>query len=126
VLGLTYKPGTSTIRRSASVEIIKALKKNGVSVKAYDPKASFSAKEIGVKFERCKTADLAAVSSDALLILTAWPEFKEIDFAKLKPKMSHRVIIDALNMLNPKEMTQGGFIYVGIGRGLRIKRVAKP
>ncbi len=126
VLGLTYKPGTSAIRRSASVAMIKTLKKDGVSVKAYDPKASFSAKEIGVEFERCKTAESVAASSDALLILTAWPEFREIDFAKLKPGMSHPVIIDALNMLDPKEMIRRGFAYVGIGRGLQIRRVAKP
>jgi UDPglucose 6-dehydrogenase len=125
VLGLTYKPGTSTIRRSASVEIIKMLKKDGVSVKAYDPKASFSAKEAGVRFERCKTADLVARSSDALLILTAWPEFKELDFARLKSMMSHQVIIDALNMLDQKEMARCGFIYVGLGRGLQIKHIAK-
>ena len=125
VLGLTYKPGTSTIRRSASIEIIKALDKEGISVKAYDPKASFTAKEAGIEISRCADAISAVDSSDALMILTAWPEFKELDFATLKNRMSHPVIIDAMNILNPGEMEGNGFVYVGVGRGRQARKQAK-
>ncbi len=123
VLGLTYKPGTSTIRRSAAIEIVKELERNEVRVKAYDPKANFSEKEAGIKIERSKSVALAARSSDALLILTAWPEFKELDFADIKKGMVHPVIIDALNMLNPEQIIKEGFIYTGIGRGQQIKHI---
>ena len=96
VLGLTYKPGTSTIRRSASIDIISELVSQGAKIKAYDPKASFEKSATGTDFERCKSAEEAAESSDAILVLTGWPEFKDIDFKKLKPKMLNPVIIDAV------------------------------
>lgn len=123
VLGLTYKPGTSTIRRSASIDIIKELGRNGVLVKAYDPKAEFSEKEAGIKIERCDSPADAAKASDALLILTAWPEFKELKFSQFKASMAHAVIIDPLNMLRPEEISKQGFTYSGIGRGQRIKKL---
>lgn len=123
VLGLTYKPGTSTIRRSAAIDIIKELDRNGVLVKAYDPKAEFSEKEAGIKIERCDSPAAAAKSSDAILILTAWPEFKELEFSELKGSMAHLVIIDPLNILKPEEISRHGFTYSGIGRGQQIKRL---
>ncbi len=124
VLGLTYKPDTSTIRRSASIEIIRELVKAGAKVKAYDPKASFDKAALGIDFERCDSLEKVANSSDALLLLTGWPEFKTVDYSKFKPKMKNPVIIDALNMLNSEEMEKKGFVYLGIGRGQKIKRLS--
>jgi UDPglucose 6-dehydrogenase len=123
VLGLTYKAGTSTLRRSASIEIIKELIQKGASVKAYDPKADPVTKVPSASFKRCNDADSVADSSDALLLLTGWPEFKELDFVKLKSKMSHPIIIDALNMLDAELMAKHGFIYVGMGRGNKAKAI---
>ena len=111
ILGLTYKPGTSTIRRSASIDIIKELVGQGASVKAYDPKASFKKTDPGVSFERCERAEQVAESSNAILILTGWPEFKNIDFKNLKPKMLNSVVIDAMNLLDPLQMANYGFEF---------------
>ena len=117
VLGLTYKPGTSTIRRSASIDIIRELVGRGADVVAYDPKADFDMAALGIKFERCKKAPDVAVGSDAVLILTGWPEFRELDFGKMKGLMHRRVVIDATNMLDGDVMSGAGFVYIGIGRG---------
>jgi UDPglucose 6-dehydrogenase len=99
VLGLTYKPETSTIRRSTSIEIIQKLVASGAAVRAYDPKAEFSEADAGVRFERVADAYSTAESADALLILTGWSEFKELDTSKIKAKMRNPVIIDAVNIL---------------------------
>ena len=116
-LGLTYKPGTSAIRRSVAIEIINELARKGAVVKAYDPKADISKLSTAAAFKRCASADAVADSSDAVLLLTGWPEFKELDFKKLKARMAHPVIVDAVNMLNGDELAASGFLYLGIGRG---------
>lgn len=123
VLGLTYKPGTSAIKGSASMEIIRELVKGGARVKAYDPKASYEKSALGFSFERCESAAAVAKSSDALLILTGWPEFKELGFGRMKAAMSHPVVIDAVNMLDADTMGKHGYIYMGIGRGHQAKRM---
>lgn len=116
-LGLTYKPGTSTIRNSVPLQIVRELVGKGASVKAYDPKAVFNMSDIGFNLDRCGSAASAIKSSDAILVLTGWPEFKELDFAKLKPEMASPVVIDATNTLDGKKMSGMGFSYLGIGRG---------
>lgn len=117
VLGLTYKPGTSTLRRSLALEIIKNLCQKGVVIKAYDPKADFTEMHLNANFEKCEDAAAAVDEVDALVILTGWPEFKEIDYKRLKLKMRHPVIIDTANMLDAEALEGLGFIYSGIGRG---------
>ncbi len=125
VLGLTYKPNTSAIRHSVAIKIIRELVQKGASVKAYDPKAKYKKSDINVDFTRCNNADLVAESSDALLTLTAWPEFRELDFAKLRGKMSKPIVIDAINLLDAGAMAKLGFSYFGSGRGKSAKTPEK-
>jgi UDPglucose 6-dehydrogenase len=122
VLGLTYKAGTSTLRRSAAIEIIKYLTDGGAAVRAFDPKASPDEVKRHKGFEFCVNAYAAAKASDALLILTEWPEFKELDFNKIKSDMRKPVIIDGKNLLDGDLLLKQGFIYSGIGRGKDPKR----
>ncbi|MDD5190921.1 MAG: nucleotide sugar dehydrogenase [Dehalococcoidales bacterium] len=117
ILGLTYKPGTSTLRRSASLEIINDLVQEGAIVHAYDPKADPEEVKKHKEFIFEKDAYDAARGMDALVIVTDWPEFKELDFNRIKKQMKHPVIIDAKNMLDSKSMIEKGFTYSGIGRG---------
>ena len=117
VFGLTYKAGTSTLRRSASIEIIKDLISRGVKVKAFDPKADLSELQEKIEFEFCSDPFQAAKDTDALLFVTDWPEFKELDFSRLKMLMKKPVVIDAQNMLNSESLVQKGFVYLGMGRG---------
>lgn len=117
VLGLTYKAGTSTLRRSASLEIIRDLTDGGASVRAYDPKADLNEIQGHREFEFCSDPLTVAEGSDALVFVTDWPEFKELDFSRIKSLMKKPVVVDAQNMLNAERLIQMGFIYLGVGRG---------
>lgn len=117
VLGLTYKAGTSTLRRSASLEIISDLTDSGTKVKAYDPKADLREVQIHSEFEFCSDPYAVASGSDALIFVTDWPEFRELDFSRVKSLMKKPVVIDAQNMLDAERMIKMGFVYLGVGRG---------
>ncbi len=117
ILGLTYKPGTSTLRRSAALEIIGDLVGQGAMVKACDPKASPAELKMHQEFEFCADAYAVAKNSSALVLVTEWPEFKNLDFALIKSLMTNPVFIDAKNMLDDEQMIKLGFIYLGVGRG---------
>jgi UDPglucose 6-dehydrogenase len=116
VLGLTYKPGTSTLRRSASLEIIHEIVEEGAKVKVYDPKADLHEIRDSIEFEFCLDIVTAAKDTDALIFVTAWPEFREIDFSKIKSIVKRPVVIDAQNMLDSENMVRLGFAYFGVGR----------
>lgn len=118
VLGLTYKPGTSTLRRSASIEIIRAMASVGARVRAYDPLADPGevAPHRGY-FTRCESPYEVAEGSHALVIVTPWPEFKELDFSRLRSVMKNPFLLDAQNALDAERMRAIGFVYQGVGRG---------
>lgn len=117
VFGLTYKAGTSTLRRSASLEIIKDLVSRGAKIKAYDPKADLREIQGPIEFEFCSDPFEAAKGTDALIFVTDWPEFRELDFTRIKTLMKKPVLIDAQNMLDSESLIQKGFVYLGVGRG---------
>lgn len=117
VLGLTYKAGTSTLRRSAALEIIRDLVDMGAIVKAYDPKADLAEVQLHKEFEFSSDPYAAAKGSDALVIVTDWPEFRELDFDFIKSIMKKPVLIDAKNMLDKERLIAKGFLYSGVGRG---------
>ena len=117
ILGLTYRVGTSTLRRSVALEIIDDLTRKGARVKASDP--GVSAEEVGqhTEFEFCPDPYSVAQGSDALVLVTEWPQFKALDFALLQSSMNRPVLIDAQNMLDDTQMKEMGFTYLGVGRG---------
>jgi UDPglucose 6-dehydrogenase len=117
ILGLTYKPGTSTLRRSAALEIIKQLVDRGAKVRAYDPKADLSEVKEHVEFEFCDDVYAVAKNSDALVLITEWPDFKGLNYDRLKSEMKKPVFIDTKNLLDNDKMSAKGFSYFGIGRG---------
>ena len=117
VLGLTYKAGTSTLRRSAALEIIAALTEQGAKVKAFDPKAAPEEVSRHPEFRFCGDAYAVAKGADALVIVTDWPEFKNLDFDSIKSVMRKPVVIDTKNMLDDKQLTARGIAYYGVGRG---------
>jgi UDPglucose 6-dehydrogenase len=117
IFGLTYKAGTSTLRRSVSLEIIKELVAAGAKIKAYDPKADLNEIKGPVEFEFCSDPLEAAKDCDGLVFVTDWPEFKELDFLRIKKLVKKPVLIDAQNMLDGEALMKLGFIYLGVGRG---------
>ena len=116
VLGLTYKPGTDTLRRSSSIETISRLLDNGISVKAFDPSIHKLDVFNGKKFTLVSSEYETASGSDAILLLTEWPQFKQTDYAKIHSLMKRPVFVDAKNLLDPDSMRKIGFNYLSVGR----------
>ncbi len=117
VLGLSFKPNTDDMREAPSVDIINALLKKGARVKAYDPVAMPRAEEILPTVTFTATAYDVAKDADALLLVTEWNEFKQLDWHRIKRYMRQPVVIDGRNLYDPREMRNLGFIYWGVGRG---------
>jgi len=113
---LSFKPNTDDMRFAPSTYIIPELQKEGVKIKAFDPEAMDKSKEILKDVEYCKSPYETAEGSDALLVLTEWNEFKEMDKGKIKSLLKSPIIIDGRNLYDPKEMEEQGFIYISIGR----------
>ncbi|MBI1884975.1 MAG: UDP-glucose/GDP-mannose dehydrogenase family protein [Chloroflexi bacterium] len=119
-LGLTYKAGTSTLRRSPALAIIDDLLRDGARVKAYDPKAERG--EIRRRgLNLCADPYAAASGSDVLVLATGWPEFEALDLASLRTAMRRPVIFDCQNLLDQARAVQAGFAYVGVGRSAGIE-----
>lgn len=116
LLGLSFKPNTDDIRFAPSIDIIKGLLKDGARVKVYDPYAMDKMNDILKDVEYCKDAYEAAESSDALVIITEWSEFKELDLEKIKQLLNNPIIIDGRNIYDLDKMKELGFKYICIGR----------
>lgn len=116
VLGLTFKPDTDDLRESPSLEIIAALMKQGAEVQAFDPVGMEPARKILDGVHYCTDAYEAASGADALLLLTAWNEFKHLDMERLREVMRQAILVDGRNVYDPKEMRDYGFKYGGVGR----------
>ena len=119
VLGVTYKPGTSTLRRSVALEIMADLAREGAEVIATDPKADREELRSYRGFTFCETAQEAVRGADAVVLITPWPEFRTLPWSELRKAMRGDVCMDAANFLDQAELTQAGFRYLGIGRGMR-------
>ncbi|NJN19286.1 MAG: UDP-glucose/GDP-mannose dehydrogenase family protein [Oscillochloris sp.] len=117
VLGLSFKPNTDDMREAPSVAIIQSLQAAGARVKAYDPVAMANAGEALPKVTYCATAYDVAKEADALMVLTEWNEFKQLDLERIKRVMRRPVLLDGRNLYDPEEMAERGFIYRGVGRG---------
>jgi UDPglucose 6-dehydrogenase len=118
VLGLAFKPNTDDMRDAKSVEIIQALTAEGANVKAYDPIATENARPMlpeSVEFVR--NAYEAAEQADAVVVVTEWNEFKQLDMIRLRGIMRRAMIFDGRNIYDPQKLTKLGFCYYGIGRG---------
>ena len=116
VLGLSFKPNTDDMRYAPSIDIIGALLKENVTIRAYDPQAMERAKEIFSDITYCKDPYEVCDGCDALVILTEWDEFKNLDFKKVKKLLKTPIVVDSRNMFEPEKLKKDGFSYTGIGR----------
>ena len=116
VLGLTYKAGTSTLRRSVALEVIQLLIARGATVRAFDPKADLSELAHAPDFEVVSSAVEAGRDASAVIVLTEWPEFRDLDFVLLRSVMKNPVILDGKNHLIGLDLAAKGFQYFGVGR----------
>lgn len=117
VLGLAFKNDTDDIRESAAIDIINLLLAAGVNIKAFDYQATANAKKVlKDKIEFVDDPYSAMKNSEALLILTEWSQFKELDWLKVKELLKQPVIFDGRNMFSPHKMQELGFKYYSMGR----------
>jgi|Deesub1362A_J573_1020465.scaffolds.fasta_scaffold00550_24 UDPglucose 6-dehydrogenase len=116
IFGLAFKAGTNDVRTSLSLRVIDQLEKEGAIVRAYDPIAIPEARKVKSNIEYYDDPYEAVRYAEALLILTEWPQFRELDWTQIKEMVSSPNIIDGKNLLEPERMRELGFIYRGIGR----------
>jgi UDPglucose 6-dehydrogenase len=116
VLGLAFKPNTDDMRGAPSIDIIEALQKEGAKVRAYDPQAVENAKTLLKDVTYCSNPYETADGADAVLILTDWDEFKNLDLEKIRGLLTHPIMIDGRNMFDSIEMESKGFVYKSVGR----------
>ncbi len=120
ILGLAFKSGTDDVRDSHSILIIRHLISQGAVVTTHDPLAGKGPQKawLGQRLPRLLWASspyAAAERKNALLILTACPEYRDLDLKRLKNVMSNPLIFDGRNLFNNGEMKKLGFEYIGIG-----------
>ncbi len=117
VLGLSYKPNTDDMRDAPAVDVIKLLRREGAIVRAFDPVAMNVARKLITNIEFCAGAYEVAQGADALVVLTEWNEFKQLDMAKIRSVMKQPILIDGRNIYQPEDLKGLGFTYRGVGRG---------
>ncbi|HSY91740.1 MAG TPA: nucleotide sugar dehydrogenase [Candidatus Binatus sp.] len=118
ILGLAFKPNTNSVAGSSSVRLAETLVSKGAHVRAYDPVAIPDAKvRLNGSVRYCDSAYAAAEGSDALVVGTGWPEFRALDFDRIKQLLKKPVIVDTKNLLDSSRLRALGFEYVGVGRG---------
>ncbi len=117
LLGLTFKPDTDDMRDAPALNLIEQLNRLGAKVKAYDPIVSQTGMRHGLSGVLVETdAERLADGCDALVLVTEWQQFNTLDYLKMAKLMTHPVIIDGRNFLDPEAMVRAGFQYVGVGR----------
>jgi UDPglucose 6-dehydrogenase len=117
VLGLAFKGGTDDIRESPALFLVQALLQEGCKITAYDPAAMERTQQMitsTIKF--ANSAYEAASGVDALLILTEWEEFANLDLVRLRQELKYPIVIDGRNLYDPEEMAAHGFTYYSVGR----------
>lgn len=117
ILGLAFKSETDDMRDSPAISIIRELLNRNCIIKCHDPKAMENCKAIfKANITYCNSALEAVKDSDALILITDWNEYRNLDLNTISSLMKNKVIIDTRNMLNSKEAKELGFIYEGVGR----------
>ncbi len=117
ILGLSFKPNTDDMRDSPSITVAQALQAIGADVRAYDPVAMEVARPLLAGVEMMRDPYSLAEGCDAIIIMTAWNEFMQLDRARLRDLMRQPILYDGRNLYDPEEMAKFGFMYRGVGRG---------
>ncbi len=117
LLGLSFKPNTDDMRDAPSITIAEMLLSEGAKVWAYDPVAMSIAAPLLPGVEMSSDPYSMSEGCDALVVVTEWNEFKQLDLKRIRGLMQTPVIIDGRNIYDPDKMAQLGFVYRGMGRG---------
>jgi UDPglucose 6-dehydrogenase len=117
LLGLSFKPNTDDMRDAPAITIAESLRSAGASVRAYDPVAMEVAAPLMPEVQMFPDPYTMAEGCDALMVVTEWNEFKQLDLERLRGLMHQAVIFDGRNVYDPTVMKRAGFHYRGLGRG---------
>jgi len=124
LLGLAFKPDTDDMREASSLVLSARLQGEGAEVVAYDPVAGERAAGLLSSVEMASSAMEALDGADAVVLVTEWREFAELDWAAAAARMARPLVVDGRNFLDPKALTDSGFEYEGIGRTVNSPRPA--
>jgi len=116
VLGLAFKPNTDDIRLAPAIEVIRRLLAEGAVVRANDPEAITRARAVFPHLRFSEDPHEVARGADALLLLTEWDQYRNLDWKRIQKEMARSLLLDARNMLCPAEMEALGFEYLSFGR----------
>ncbi|MDQ2835731.1 MAG: UDP-glucose/GDP-mannose dehydrogenase family protein [Acidobacteriota bacterium] len=119
VLGLAFKGETDDIRESPAIQLVEMLLAEGCTICAFDPAAMKRTQQVlppSGHLQYAEDAYAAARDADALVILTDWAEFAELDLDRLNKILRYPIVIDGRNLYDPGRMTGHGFTYLSIGR----------
>lgn len=117
ILGLAFKPNTNSVAGSASIKLAQSLVSRGARVRAFDPVAMADAKlELNGTVHYCESPYAVAEGVEALVVGTGWPEFRALDFSKIKSLLRRPLIVDTKNILDSTRLRAMGFEYIGVGR----------
>jgi UDPglucose 6-dehydrogenase len=116
LFGLAFKPETDDMREASSLVLTARLQAAGARVRAYDPVAEDEARKLIRGVDLKDSAAEAAEGADAVVLVTEWPEFREMDLAALASSMRGNVLVDGRNFIDPRSARAAGLIYEGIGR----------
>lgn len=116
IWGLAFKPKTDDMREAPSITIIRQLQELGVKIKAFDPEAQQNARKIFKNITYRNDPYSVLKGCDALIIITEWNEFRDLELKKVKQLLKHPNVIDGRNIYEPREMKKLGFNYICVGR----------
>ena len=118
ILGVTFKPNTDDMRESPSLDIVPMLQAAGAVIRAYDPEGMAEARPLLPDVTWCDGAYDALLDADAVVILTEWNQFRNLDLDRVKALLKAPVFVDFRNIYDPREMAEAGFAYTSVGRPL--------
>ena len=116
ILGLAFKQNTDDVRMSPAIELCHRLLKEGAHLRVHDPKAMEKARPLLKEATFVPEMNAVAEGCDALVIATEWEEFKKLDLERARKGLTHPILFDGRNLLDPAELERLGFIYKSIGR----------
>src|SRR6202050_5220710 len=114
--GLAFKPNTDDVRFAPSIALVQSLVNEGAQVRAYDPEAMEKAKSVLPNITYCSNPYEAAEGADAIVVVTEWDEFGQLDWDRLRSAVERPLVVDGRNMLDATEIRRRGFHYVSVGR----------
>jgi UDPglucose 6-dehydrogenase len=116
LLGLAFKANTDDMREASSLVLSARLQADGALVSAYDPIAETEARKLMGGVEFADSALGAVQGADAVVLVTEWPEFSELDWGQVRQRMAGKLVIDGRNFIDRHALDAAGFVYEGVGR----------